>query len=169
VLLRRAALDRIGGIETVRGALIDDVALATAVKRGGPIWLGHSRLARSIRPYPSAGDVWRMVARTAYVQLRFSPLILAGTIVGLALVWLAPPLLSVFGTGMARWLAAAAWAGSAASFVPTLTRFRQSPLWALALPAIACFYMAATIGSALDRHRGRGVVWKRRAYGEAGV
>jgi hopene-associated glycosyltransferase HpnB len=169
VLLRRSALDRIGGIEAVRGALIDDVALATAVKRGGSIWLGHSRLARSIRPYPSAGDVWRMVARTAYVQLRFSPLILAGTIAGLALVWLAPPLLSVFCTGLPRWLAAAAWAGSAASYLPTLTRFRQSPLWALALPAIACFYMAATIGSALDHHRGRGVVWKRRAYGEAGI
>ena len=169
VLLRRAALDRIGGIEAVRGALIDDVALATAVKRGGSIWLGHSRLARSIRPYPAASDVWRMVARTAYVQLRFSPLILVGTIVGLALVWLVPPLTALFGTGLARWLAAVAWAGSAASYLPTLSRFKQSPLWALALPAIAGFYMAATIGSALNHHRGRGVVWKRRAYGEAGA
>ena len=169
VLLRRTALDRIGGIEAVRGALIDDVALATAVKRGGPIWLGHSRLARSIRPYPAAADVWRMVARTAYVQLRFSPLILAGTIAGLALVWLVPPLLTLAGTGWPRWLAGAAWAGSAASYLPTLRRFGQSPLWALTLPAIATFYMAATMGSALDHHRGRGVVWKRRAYGEAGA
>jgi hopene-associated glycosyltransferase HpnB len=164
VLVRRTALDRIGGIEAVRGALIDDVALATAVKRGGPIWLGHSRLARSIRPYPGAADVWRMVARTAYVQLRFSPLILLGTIAGLALVWLVPPALTLFGHGPARVLAAVAWAGSAASYLPTLRRFRQSPLWALALPGIAAFYMAATIGSALDHHRGRGVVWKRRAY-----
>ena len=169
ILLRRAALDRIGGVEAVRGALIDDVALATAVKRGGRIWLGHSRLARSVRPYPTAVDVWRMVARTAYVQLRFSPLILAGTIAGLALVWLMPMLMALIGTGWTRWLAAAAWAGSAASYLPTLRRFGQSSLWALALPAIATFYMAATIGSAMDHHRGRGVVWKRRAYGEAGA
>ena len=169
VMVRRTALARIGGIEAVRGALIDDVALAAAVKRGGPVWLGHSRLARSIRPYPAAADVWRMVARTAYVQLRFSPLLLAGTVAGLALVWLLPPAVALFGSGTVRWVAAATWAGSAASYLPTLRRFRQSPLWALALPAIATFYMAATIGSAVDHHRGRGVVWKRRAYGEAGA
>ncbi len=169
ILLRRATLARIGGIEAVRGKLIDDVALATAIKRGGRIWLGHSRLARSIRPYPQASDVWRMVARTAYVQLRFSPLILVGTIAGLALVWLAPSLLAMFGSGIARWAGLAAWVGSAASYLPTLRRFRQSPLWALALPVVAMFYMAATIGSAIDHHRGRGVVWKRRSYGEAGI
>ncbi len=164
MLLRRRALDRIGGIAAVRGALIDDVALAAAVKRGGRIWLGHSILARSVRPYPGAADIWRMVARTAYVQLRRSPVILAGTVLGLALVWLAPPGLALFGHGWARGLGAAAWAGSALSYVPTLRRFRQSPVWALALPGIACFYMAATVGSAWDHHRGRGVVWKRRAY-----
>ncbi len=167
VLLRRAALMRIGGIESLRGALIDDVALATAIKPGGPIYLGHSRLARSTRPYPAALDIWRMVARTAYVQLRFSPWLLLGTVLGLALVWLAPPALALFAQGPARWMGALAWAGSALSYVPTLRRFGQSPLWALALPGIACFYLAATIGSALDHHRGRGVVWKRRAYQDA--
>lgn len=169
VLVRRRALDRIGGIAALRGALIDDVALAAAVKRGGRIWLGHSRLARSVRPYPGAGDIWRMVARTAYVQLRFSPWVLLGTVLGLALVWLAPPLLTVFGTGFARMAGAFAWAGSTVSFLPTLGRFRQSPLWALALPAIACFYLAATVGSAIGHHRGRGVVWKRRAYQGTGA
>ncbi len=164
MLLRRRALDRIGGIASVRGALIDDVALAAAVKRGGRIWLGHSALARSLRPYPAAADIWRMVARTAYVQLRHSPPVLAGTVAGLALVWLVPPALALFGHGAARWMGALAWAGSAASFLPTLRRFRQSPAWALALPGIACFYMAATLGSAWDHHRGRGVTWKRRAY-----
>ncbi len=167
VLVRRAALNRIGGIAAVRGALIDDVALACAVKRGGGIWLGHSRLARSIRPYPKASDVWRMVARTAYVQLRFSPVILAGTVAGLALVWLVPPAAALFGSGIARWAGLAAWAGSAASYLPTLRRFGLSPLWALTLPLVATFYMAATLGSALDHHRGRGVVWKRREYDEA--
>lgn len=169
VLVRRAALDRIGGIAAIRGALIDDVALAAAIKRGGPIWLGHSRLARSIRPYPHPGDIWRMVARTAYVQLRFSPLLLAGALLGLALVWLAPPALALFGYGAARWIGLATWAASAASYLPTLRRFGQSPAWALAMPAIAAFYMAATLGSAFDHHRGRGVVWKRRAYQGAGA
>ena len=164
ILLRRNALDRIGGIPSLRAALIDDVSLAAAIKPGGGIFLGHSSQARSLRPYPGAADIWRMVARTAYVQLRFSPLLLAGTVLGLALVWLAPPALALFAAGPARWLAAAAWAASALSFLPTLRRFRQSPLWALALPGIATFYLAATIGSAIDHHRGRGVVWKRRAY-----
>ena len=169
MLVRRAALDRIGGIESLRGALIDDVALATRIKPGGPVYLGHSRLARSLRPYPGAADIWRMVARTAYVQLGFSPLLLLGTLAGLALVWLAPPLLALFGHGPAQVMAALAWAGSALSYLPTLRRFGQSPLWALALPGIACFYMAATLGSALDHYRGRGVVWKRRAYHGAGA
>lgn len=164
ILLRRAALERIGGIASLRGALIDDVALAARLKPHGPIYLGHSTLARSLRPYPAAADIWRMVARTAYVQLRFSPLLLLGTVVGLALVWLAPPALALVAPAPARWIAAAAWAASAASYLPTLRRFRLSPAWALALPAIATFYLAATIGSAIDHHRGRGVVWKRRAY-----
>ena len=87
ILLHRRAWARIGGIDCVRGALIDDVALAGAVKRGGRIWLGHSVLARSLRPYPGPADIWRMVARTAYVQLRHSKLILAATILGMALGW----------------------------------------------------------------------------------
>src|SRR6185503_20125565 len=91
VLIRRRALQRIGGIEAVRGALIDDVALAAAVKRGGRIWLGHSGLARSIRTYPALADIWRMVTRTAYAQLRFSPLLLLATTVGMALTFLVPP------------------------------------------------------------------------------
>jgi len=169
MLLRRRALDRIGGIAAVRGALIDDVALAAAVKRGGRVWLGHSALARSLRPYPGAADIWRMVARTAYVQLRHSPVVLAGTVAGLALVWLAPPALALFGHEAARGMAALAWAGSAASYLPTLRRFRQSPAWALALPGIACFYTAATLGSAWDHHRGRGTVWKQRAYRGVGA
>ena len=166
VLIRRTALARAGGIMAIRGALIDDVALARLVKPGGPIWLGHSALARSVRPYPAFGDVWRMVARSAYVQLRHSPLTLVGTTLGLALVFLAPPVTTLFGTGWERGLGLLAWAAMAATFLPTLRRFRMSPLWAPLLPAIATFYMAATIGSAIDHHRGRGVVWKNRAYTE---
>lgn len=164
VLIRRAALDRIGGIAAIRGALIDDVALAAAVKPGGRIWLGHSRLARSVRPYPAFGDIWRMVARSAYVQLRRSPLLLALTTLGLAFLFALPPAAALLASGAAQACGAAAWLIMAATFLPTLRRFGLSATWAPALPAIACFFMAATIGSALDHHRGRGVVWKRRAY-----
>lgn len=164
VLIRRRALDRIGGIAAIRGALIDDVALARAVKPGGPVWLGHSRLARSIRPYPAFADIWRMVARSAYVQLRHSPLLLLLTTLGLGLVFLVPPVAALLAPGMGRAGGAAAWIIMAASFIPTLRRFGLSWRWAPALPAIAFFYLAATIGSAIDHHRGRGVVWKHRAY-----
>jgi len=164
VLIRRGALERIGGIAAIRDALIDDVALAAAVKRGGPIWIGYSLLARSIRRYPGFADIWRMVARSAYVQLRHSPFLLALTTMGLALVFLVPPLAALIGPGVARACGLAAWAVMAATFAPTLRRFGLSLLWAPALPLIALFYMAATIGSAVDHHRGRGVVWKRRAY-----
>jgi hypothetical protein len=164
ILVRRRALARIGGIQAVRGALIDDVALAAAVKRGGRIWLGHGALARSIRPYPRVSDIWRMVARTAYVQLHYSRLLLAGCVVAMALTWLVPPLAAIAGQGAARALGAAAWAGMAWSYLPTLRRFRVSPLWAPFLPLVAAFYTAATIGSALNHHFGRGVVWKSRAY-----
>ena len=164
ILIRRRALTRIGGIAAVRGALIDDVALARAVKRGGRIWLGHSTLARSVRPYPGFADIWRMVARTAYVQLHFSVLLLAGTTLGMALTFLVGPFAALHAHGLARLLGWLAWAGMAASYLPTLRRFRRSPLWAMLLPAVALFYMAATIGSAVDHYRGRGVRWKQRAY-----
>jgi hopene-associated glycosyltransferase HpnB len=166
VLIRRRALDRIGGIDAIRGALIDDVALATAVKRGGRIWLGHSTLARSIRPYPEVADIWRMVTRSAYVQLRTSPVLLVLMTLGLALIFLVPPLAALFAHHLACAMGLAAWLLMAASFIPTLRRFRLSWITAPLLPPIAAFYMAATIASAADHHRGRGVQWKRRAYTE---
>ena len=110
-----------------------------------------------------------MVARTAYVQLGRSPLMLALCLLGMTLVWLVPPGAALLARGSARGLGALAWAAMAASYLPTLRRFRLSPLWAPLLPLVAVFYMAATSGSALDHHRGRGVVWKRRAYQDAGA
>ncbi len=162
ILVRRATLERAGGIAAIRGALIDDVALASRVRPLGAIWLGHSALARSIRRYPRFADIWRMVARSAYVQLQCSPLLLLGTTLGLALLFVVPPVAALTG----HWLGLAAWIVLAATLLPTLRRFGRSPLWAPLLPLIALFYMAATIGSAIDHHRGRGVVWKRRAYTE---
>lgn len=168
ILIRHRALRRIGGIEAVRGALIDDVALATAVKKGGRIWLGHADLARSVRPYPSAGDIWRMIARTAFVQLRYSPALLVLTTLGMVLTWLVPPALTLFGHGAAFWCGLASWLMLSASYLPTVRRFGRSPLWAPFLPLIALFYMAATIGSAVNHYRGRGVAWKGRAYQGSG-
>ncbi len=165
VLIRRRALVRIGGIESISGALIDDVALATKVKAGGRIWLGHSALARSVRPYPGFGNVWAMVARSAYVQLKFSPLrLLASTLGMLLLFWV--PVAGLFGA--APLMAIVALGIMMGTFLATLGRFKLPLWWALALPAIASFYMAATIGSAVSHHRGRGVRWKNRAYTEAG-
>ncbi|MEA2739592.1 MAG: hypothetical protein QOH05_2899, partial [Acetobacteraceae bacterium] len=169
ILIRRRALQRIGGVESVRGALIDDVALATAVKKGGRIWLGHADLARSVRPYPAMIDIWRMITRTAFVQLRYSLLLLLATTLGMALIWLVPPVATVFGHRRAFWCGLATWTLLSVSYIPTLRRFGRSPLWAPLLPLIACFYMAATIGSAVNHFRGRGVAWKGRAYqGAAG-
>jgi hopene-associated glycosyltransferase HpnB len=169
ILIRRRALARIGGIDAVRGKLIDDVALGAAVKRGGRIWLGHSALARSVRPYPAMVDIWQMVARTAYVQLGFSPLLLVATTVGMVVTWLVPPFTALFGHGAASGLGAVAWLMLAGSYLPTLRRFGRSWLWAPLLPLVAAFYMAATVGSAVNHYRGRGVAWKGRAYQGAGV
>jgi hopene-associated glycosyltransferase HpnB len=168
ILLRRRALARIGGIEAVRGKLIDDVALATAVKRGGRIWLGHTTLARSLRPYPGLPDIWRMVTRTAYVQLRYSPLLLLGTTLAMALVWLLPPAAALFADGAARWLGLAGWAMLSVSYLPNLHRYGRVLVWAPLLPIVAAFYTAATLGSAVNHYRGRGVAWKGRAYQGAG-
>lgn len=164
ILIRRRALQRIGGVERVRGALIDDVALATAVKKGGRIWLGHANLARSARPYPSVADIWRMITRTAFVQLRYSVPLLLATTLGMALIWLVPPAAALFGHGRAFLCGLAGWLLLSGSYLPTLSRFNRSPLWAPFLPLIACFYMVATIGSAVNHFLGLGVAWKGRAY-----
>ena len=164
ILIRRALLDRIGGLATIRGALIDDVALATAVKPVAPVYLALSTLAASIRPYPHWRDIWRMISRTAFAQLRFSALLLVVTVAGMALVWGVPVAAALFAHGAARLLGLGTCAMAAISFVPTLRHYRRSPLWALCLPLIACFYTAATVDSALDHWRGHGARWKDRLY-----
>ena len=168
ILIRGRAMRRIGGVERVRGALIDDVALATAVKKGGRIWLGHATQARSVRPYPTVGDIWRMITRTAYVQLRFSPFLLAATTLGMALTWIVPPAAALAGTGVVRLCGVMAWLMLGASYLPTLRRYGRAVTWAPVLPLIAVFYMAATLASAVNHYTGRGVTWKGRAYGAAG-
>lgn len=163
MLVRREAIEAAGGIAAIRGALIDDCALGALLKRRGPIWLGLTHRSRSIRPYPGWSDVAAMIARSAYAQLGYSPLSLVGTVLGLAFVFLAPPLLCLFGTGFARGTGLLAWLLMAAIFQPMLRVYRRSPAWGLGLPAIATFYGACTLLSAWQHHRGRGGMWKGRA------
>jgi hopene-associated glycosyltransferase HpnB len=164
VLVRRESLERIGGIEAIKDALIDDVTLAKAIKKVGPIYLGHSGLATSVRPYPHFVDIWQMVSRTAFTQLRYSFGALLLTLLGLTLVWLVPAWATLFGTGWTFACGLAAFLLAALSYVPTLRRYGRNPSWSLTLPLIALFYMAATVGSALNHWFGRGSRWKSRSY-----
>ena len=163
MLVRREALARAGGIGAIRGALIDDCAVGALMKRQGPIWLGLTDRSRSIRPYDSAGHVAAMISRSAYAQLDYSPVKLAGTLLGLVLVYLAPPALALFAGGIARALGIAAWVLMAVSFQPMLRFYGRSALWGGALPGIAAFYAGCTLQSALAHARGRGGMWKGRA------
>jgi hopene-associated glycosyltransferase HpnB len=162
MLVRADALRKAGGIEIIRTALIDDCALAQALKAHGPIWLGLTERVRSIRPYPSFADIRRMVARSAYAQLRYSPLLLLGTVAGMALTYLAPPLLAMFGAGTARVVAGVTWVLMAIAFQPTLRFYGVSPFWGFALPLIALKYLLFTLDSAYQYVRGRGGSWKGR-------
>ena len=171
MLVRPQALQAAGGIAGIRGALIDDCALGAALKKQGPIWLGLTERVASARPYDRLDDIRRMVARSAYAQLGYSPLMLAGTILGMAIPYLAAPVLAFAGRGLAQALGAAAFALMIVSYQPILRFYRCSPLWGLALPAIALAYMAFTLDSAYQHVRGRGGLWKGRvqAQVDAGV
>lgn len=165
VLIRRAALQRIGGIAAIRGALIDDVTLAKAVKRGGKIRLSHTHLASSLRPYPRFFDIWSMISRTAFTQLRYSATLLLLTLLGLTLIWCVPIAGALLYHGVPKVFAVGAFALGAITYLPTLARYERSRLWALALPLIALFYLGATLYSALNHWGGRGARWKDRDYG----
>ncbi|MBB4981721.1 MULTISPECIES: glycosyltransferase [Streptomyces] len=169
VLLRTEAAVAADVPEAIRQAVIDDVSLARAVRRaGGRIWLGLAERVDSVRPYPGLGELWRMVARSAYAQLRHSPLLLVGTVAGLALVYLVPPVALAAGAwggdAPAAWAGGAAWAVMAGTYVPMLRYYRQ-PLWlAPLLPFTAFLYLLMTVDSAVRHYRGRGAAWKGRTY-----
>ena len=168
MLVRREALEMAGGIASIRAEIIDDCALARKLKAQGPIWLGLATRAESLRPYDTLGQIGRMVSRSAYAQLGYSPWILAGTLAGMVLTYLAPPLLTLFGHGLAREASAAAWLLMAISFQPMLRLYRRSPLWGVALPLIGALYSLFTLQSAFDVWRGKGGMWKGRAQALAG-
>jgi len=172
-LVCRSTLQAAGGIAAIRGAVIDDVALAQLLAgAGGRVWLGHGDRVRSVRPYGDLASLWAMVARSAYTQLRCSPLLLAGTVVGLSLVFLLPPVATVGGLAAGSpavgALGGAAWAIMTATYLP-MQRYYRLPAWrALTLPAAAALYLAMTVDSARQHVVGRGATWKGRHYGQLG-
>ena len=167
MLVRRKALQAAGGVEAIRGSLIDDCAMARLLKRQGPIRLSLSERVTSIRPYPTIAEIRRMVVRSAYAQLRHSPLLLAVALAGLAVVFVVPVLAALFGHGAAQIFGLLAWAIMAVAFRPTLRFYGLSPLWGPILPAIALVYMAFTLESAYQSVRGRGGLWKGRVQSRA--
>jgi hopene-associated glycosyltransferase HpnB len=162
MLASREALTLAGGVEALRGALIDDCALGALMKRQGAIWLGLSEQARSLRRYQTLADVRRMVVRSAFAQLRYSPFQLIGTLAGMITAYFLPPLFTLFAHGPARTAGALAWLLMALCFAPTLRLYGRPALSALALPAIAALYTAFTVDSAVQHWRGRGGYWKGR-------
>jgi hopene-associated glycosyltransferase HpnB len=164
VLLKTDSLRQAGGIESIRNALIDDCSLARRLKAVGPIWLGLTERVHSIRPYETFADVRQMISRSAYAQLNYSPLLLAGTLVGMFVTYLAAPLLAIFAHGWPQGVGIAVWVAMALSFVPTLRFYRLSPLWGIALPGIAMLYALYTFDSAFKHWRRRGGEWKGRVH-----
>ena len=179
MLVRREVLDKAGGLESIRGALIDDVALGRLIKsQRGRTWLGLSRQVASVRPYPGLASLWQMVARSAYTQLRYSPAVLAGTLLGLLFLYALPPAGAI--TGLAAVLAGgsggsgataaavtlgaglAGWALMSLSYLPMLRLYRLSPLRAPGLPLIALLYAVMTADSARRHYAGRGAEWRGR-------
>ncbi|MEV5355305.1 glycosyltransferase [Streptomyces sp. NPDC052693] len=169
VLLRAGTAERARIPDAIRHAVIDDVALARAVKRaGGRVWLGLADRVDSVRPYPRLGDLWRMVSRSAYAQLRHHPLLLAGTVAGLVLVYLVPPAAVLAGPAAGEGAAAVtgglAWLVMAGTYLPMLRYYRQPPWLAPLLPFTAFLYLLMTVDSAVQHYRGRGAAWKGRTY-----
>jgi hopene-associated glycosyltransferase HpnB len=164
MLIRPQVLARIGGLAAIGSQIIDDCALARAVKAaGGSIWLGLTENAHSTRSYGSVAQIGRMISRTAFNQLHHSYLLLIVTMAGLFLTYLLPPLLLLTGRPLSMAFGAAAWVLMSIGYAPMLRFYRLSALWSLCLPAVASFYAGATLRSAIQYRLGRGGQWKGRA------
>jgi hopene-associated glycosyltransferase HpnB len=168
MLVKREALAAAGGIASIRHEIIDDCALGRRMKAQGPIWLGLTERATSLRPYEDVDAIGRMVSRSAYAQLGYSVVVLSGVVAGMVLTYVAPPVAAVVGTGWMRACGAAAWALMALSFLPMARFYRVSPLWGVGLPLIGATYTMFTLQSAIQVWRGQGGMWKGRAQAQAG-
>jgi hopene-associated glycosyltransferase HpnB len=165
ILVDSSMLVKIGGFGAVRGELIDDCALARQVKRAGArTWIGLTHDATSGRPMDTLSNIWRMVARSAYAQLRYSPRLLVGCVAALVIAFWIPLVALDAGPPSARLLASVALLAMIGTYLPTLHYYGRSPGWALLLPVIGTIYLLMTISSAWHHWRGRGAVWKGRRY-----
>lgn len=167
VLVEREALEAAGGIGAMRGALIDDCTLGALIKKQGPIWLGLTRRSVSIRPYSNWREIGMMIARSAYAQLRYNPLLLMGTVLGLGLMFGAPVWLALTTHGAVQVMGLIALGLMLGSYQPILGFYGRAPSRALALPLVALFYVSCTIYSAWAYYRGKGGMWKGRAQAAA--
>lgn len=164
ILLRRAALERIGGLASIRNEVIDDCALARAVKStGGKIWMGVTRECVSLREYKTSAEIRDLIARTAFTQLRYSSLLLVGTLLGLFVTYWLPWILFFAGEDPAWLLGSTAASLMTVTFLFTVKFYNRSALWALTLPFAAAFYGYATSLSAVRYWLGRGTQWKGRS------
>ncbi|HTH75469.1 MAG TPA: glycosyltransferase [Trinickia sp.] len=165
MLVKRAALEEAGGMASIRAALIDDCTLAAHIKHRGQgghaIRLDVAARSRSLRPYDGPSEIWNMIARTAFTQLRYSPWLLAGTLAGMTVIYLVPPVVAV-ALGALGWPAWLAWGAMCCAYAPMLRYYGRSPWWAPALPLVALFYVGATVASAVRYWRGKGGQWKAR-------
>jgi len=166
MLVRAAVLDRIGGMAAIRDAVIDDVALGRACKAAGArLWLGYHPGVNSTRGYDQLGDIWNMVARSAYTQLRYNPFALIGCVLGLAYVFLIPLAAVLWGSLFAKLLGLIAYSAMVRTYRPMVMYLGNDRLWALLLPLSAVLYTGMTISSAWRHHTGGGAAWKGRSYG----
>ena len=165
IFMKTAILKTIGGFEPIKDALIDDCALAKRVKEAGfATWIGLSRSVRSIRPYENIGQIWNMVARTAFTQLRYSVILLMGCTLLMGLVFGVPAWFPFLGLGSAGYFALFAFAGMVVTYLPTLLFYHRSPVWALCLPLTAALFLSMTWNSAFRYWKGERSRWKNRTY-----
>ena len=163
MLVRTETLERSGGLGAIRGSVIDDCALASLLKHhGGKLWLGVTDQSQSLRRYETFSQIEHMVSRTAFNQLKHSSLLLLGTIAGMVITYLAPPLLLLSGRRLAIFLGTGAWVAMTITYATTVRYYRLNFAWGLTLPVAALFYLGATIHSAIKYWSGSGGEWKGR-------
>jgi hopene-associated glycosyltransferase HpnB len=163
MLVRAETLERAGGLESIRGAVIDDCSLARLLRQhGGRLWMGLTDQSQSLRRYETFADVEHMVSRTAFNQLKHSSWLLLCTIAGMLITYLAPPLLLLTRSRPSIFMGAAAWAAMTITYSTIVRYYRLNPAWALTLPLAALFYLGATMHSAVKYWKGSGGDWKGR-------
>ena len=163
MLVKAEILERAGGLEAIRGAIIDDCSLARLLKQhGGRLWIGLADQSHSLRRYDTFSDVEHMISRTAFNQLKHSSLLLLCTLAGMVITYLAPPLLLLTHSRLTVFVGAAAWAAMTITYSTTVRYYRLNPAWALTLPLAGLFYLGATMHSAVKYWKGSGGDWKGR-------